>query len=734
MKLLKLIALSAIVFMATVGASHGAPARAPAAILDAVPSKPTAICPTNGSVISLVNPPTNCTTWPTFRWKDNAPAGGYYDIEVATDPGFSAIIPGESSDSDHTSSCGLSVGTNYFNGNPADFLPTTTYYWRVQTYDSTCNVGTNDFTTGGSGWATFTFHTAIPATSDTTPNPRLPANNPYPNYLLNNLTNDVTNYPPEPMFQWNPVASATGYVLQVSQSPSFSSNVINVTLPYTKTSYSLTSDLPKTNTTYSWRVETLGGVYGNTWSDIWSFTTANQTPIPTLLQPATNNLDTDFTPGLLWKAVANPASTFVSYEVQAWTDKTFTNLNSLCFDVDQATVGYLASQDDGTSSTNPVAHLDVFDALASAPTGSPPNCQIWAYNSVNSLPSNTTIYWRVRAENSDGTNTFYSDWSSAFILRTAFQEVACDSTLTLNNASSYIIAPGPGTLLNNQPTFSWEPVPGSPEYNIQISRYPGFSSFVLNTTALLKGSPPVTYIPKTSLPPGVTLYWRVRASTPSYGPGLWSCPSTPFTFTTANQPSTPKPIRPALNALVHAATPTAPTLVWSASAISPSTTFANYEVEVATDTGFSSPVVDDTADATSQFVPLLTLSGIPGTPLNSATKYYWRVRAFDSLGDYSNWSAISSFSTEIDIPTGLANSGTSPMILTWNPVAGAGGYSVQITESPTFRTGIHYYSVHIPTLSFTAKSGTTWYWRVSAVSTHFGRSPFTDGTDTFTIP
>src|SRR6202142_3235043 len=239
MKLLKMIALSAIVLLATIGASHGAPARAPAAILAAAPGKPGAICPTNGSVVSLVTPPVNCTPWPTFTWKDNAPAGGYYDIEVATDPGFSAIIPGESSDSGHTSSCSLSVGTNTFAGNPADFFPATAYYWRVQTYDSSCNVGTNDFTTGGSGWATFTFYTAIPATSDTTPNPRLPVN---ASYLLNNLTNDVTNYPPKPMFQWNPVTNATGYVLQVSQSPSFSSNVISVTLPYTKTSYSPTSD------------------------------------------------------------------------------------------------------------------------------------------------------------------------------------------------------------------------------------------------------------------------------------------------------------------------------------------------------------------------------------------------------------------------------------------------------------------------------------------------------------
>ena len=659
-------------------------------------------------------------------WSDNAPAGGSYDIEIASDPGFSHFV--DDSDSDHTSGCSISAGTNTFNST-FTYLPATTYYWRVQSYDSTCN---GDFSTGGSGWATYTFYTAIPATSDTTPSPRLPANG---NYLFNNLTNDFTNYPPQPMFQWNPVINATGYVLQVSLSPSFNSTVVNVKLPYTTTSFSPKTDIPKNNTTYSWRVETLGGIYGNTWSDIWSFTTANQTSTPVLVQPATNNLDTDYTPGLLWNAVAVPGGTsFTSYEVQAWTDKNFTNpLNTLCFDVDMSTVSYLQYPNDTNLTT---AHLDVEDALSGiAPPGPASNCVLWTdpSNSATSLPSNTTFYWRVRGENTDGTNNFYSDWSSAFVLRTAYQPVACDSTLTLNNASSYITAPGPGTLFNNQPTFSWEPVPGNPYYTVQVSQNSNFGSFVINATVVPKGDP-VTYTPATSLPPGITLYWRVRASSPSYGPGPWSCPPPPFSFTTANQPSTPKPKLPALNALVTAQTPTAPTLTWSASSISPLTTFGYYEVMVGTDASFVSPLIDDTTDATDQYAPFLTLSGIPGTPLNSATKYYWRVRAFDFPGDYSSWSTVDTFRTVVDQPTGLASSVSTPMILTWNTVTSAGGYTVQITYDPTFKRGVSSYSVAIPMFTITKKSGTTWYWRVRATSKYFGNSPYTDGSDTFTMP
>ena len=712
MKLLKWIALSAILLLATVGASRGAPAMM--LLATPTPARPAAVCPGNNAVVSIVTPPTACLTWPTFVWSHTAGAGGSYDIDIATDPGFTSIIDTATGIPENPA-----PALNSYPSTASYYVPGTYYYWRVQAWDST-----HTYT---SGFAVFTFRTAIAATSDTTPNPRLPGANAF---LQNNLTNDVATYPPQAMFQWNPVLNATGFVLQVSQSPSFSSLIVNVSLSSTTTQYTPAHDLTPVNTTLAWRVETLGGVYGNTWSDTWSFTTANPTSVPTLVQPATNNLDTDFTPGLLWNAVALPGGThFDSYEVQVWTDKSFTNLNAVCFDVDQLVVNNLQYQHDTNVTT---AHLDVFDALTGASIGSPTNCPIWSDNGINSLPSNTTFYWRVRGESDDGGgHNYYSDWSSAFVLRTSWQEVLCSSLSLANGAISILSG---GTLLNNQPTFSWTPVPGNTGYEIYISSHANFSNKVLDTDVAPDGTPE-TFVPRATLPPGVILYWRVRANAASYGPGFWSCP---FSFTTTNQPSTPKVKLPKTGAVVTAQTPTAPTLVWTVSSISPSTTFAYYEVEVDTNTAFSGGI-DDTTDATSQLLPYLTLSGISGTPLSTGILYYWRVRAFDTPGDYSSWSATSYFRTAVDIPTGLVStppgSPSQPVALTWNGVVGATGYTVQITEDPAWKRGIRTYKVGIsPALNIYLPTGTTWYWRVQAVSKSFGSSPFTSGSDQFTMP
>ena len=137
MKILKLIALSAIMIMVTVGASNGAPTS----MLTAVPGEPGVTSPTNGEVLALGSTP---GIGINFTWNDTAgtvphtASSGTYDIEISTDATFTnaaAIV--DSSDHKHTAADSCSRSQPNF-ASTFVYLPATIYYWRIQAYDTTC--------------------------------------------------------------------------------------------------------------------------------------------------------------------------------------------------------------------------------------------------------------------------------------------------------------------------------------------------------------------------------------------------------------------------------------------------------------------------------------------------------------------------------------------------------------------------------------------------------------------
>jgi surface protein len=187
---------------------------------------------------------------------------------------------------------------------------------------------------------------------------------------------------------------------------------------------------------------------------------------------------------------------------------------------------------------------------------------------------------------------------------------------------------------------------------------------------------------------------------------------------------TPPPT-PVLDSPPDSATdiPVEPVLSWNAAS------GANlYELQVATDSSFSSLVVDTTGiSATSRQV-----SG-----LDYLTLYYWRVRALNDAGN-SAYSTIRKFTTEddpamppptpvLDSPPDLATGISVEPTLAWNPAAGAEAYRLQISESASFSTvvfdqaGITTTSVDIDGLD----GDTAYYWRVRA-SNGAGSSSFSD--------
>jgi hypothetical protein len=272
-----------------------------------------------------------------------------------------------------------------------------------------------------------------------------------------------------------------------------------------------------------------------------------------------------------------------------------------------------------------------------------------------------------------------------------------------------LLSPAKSTapLKYNYPLLDWTDVSGATEYKLQISKVSTFASFVLNTTV-----PTSNYQVVTALPVNTLLYWRVAANTPG-GTGPWSLV---FTFKTGNPPITPLLISPADASAISDDTPY---FDWANSKIPTGTTYKSYQLQVSTDPSFATLAVNKTILGTvsSSFYA-------QPTSLTTGTTYYWRVRTYNTLGQYSKWSSVFSFKLLTGAPVltaPLANEvlAAAPTSLDWNDVANATGYTVELSTTSDFsntpiETGTPSASAYTPTT--TLPKGVTIYWRVKAES------------------
>ncbi len=656
MKLLRIFILSAAILLSTMAVSS-----APR-VLATAPARPSPQSPTSGAL------QTNYT--PTLKWSNTL--ADHYEVVVSEDPGFSTTVEDDA----------FVTATSQTLGTTLD--PATTYYWRVQAFSAAAET---------LGWsATANFRTAV-----LPPNLIAPADS---TILVNN----------RPTFQWSTVANATGYNLQVSTTSLFSSTLVNVSVSYVYTQFTLTSDLPANATLY-WRVRTLSSTYGpSAWSpgpigNYFTIThTALQPSTPTLLQPVTNKLTFDTTPRLVWRPVTIPsATTFSSYEVQITTDSTFAGMDPLTIVCSPPTCI------DDTSVTSQVVDTTTNTSYFDVP------------DPADALNPATTYYWRVRGINTDGVNSYNGDWSTINILKTTFMPV------TLNTPADST------TLSFNRPQFSWtdpNTMPHTGYYRIQVSAYKNFSTLILDTYALTN--------PWTSnkvLPSNMTLYWRVAIWASQYAPSLWSPGpiGNYYTMVTANPPGVPILKLPASGALTTNLTPT---FRWSIVNLPLTTTFGNYTIEVSTSTAtnpdgsFATTVISDSS-AINQYDPEFT----PGSALSSATRYFWHVQACNTVPQCSAWSSMFTLRTAVDPPTlSTYSGGALTLPLDWNDVPFASGYTVQISMSPSFSTVIVNVPVtpsqyNLPSSSLPAHG--TFYWRVRTNNPYFGPSMWS-AVDSFT--
>ncbi|MFI5253526.1 MAG: T9SS type A sorting domain-containing protein [Bacteroidota bacterium] len=660
----------------------------------AAPLAPNLIIPANNA--------TNQSVSPIMLWNHSLTATAYH-IQVATDTGFtSRVIPDDT------------TLTDTFK-NVSGLANSTVYYWRVQAK----NLG------GWSGWSTrWSFTTIIAA--PLTPNLITPSNG-------------STNQPITPTMVWNLSVSATAYHIQVATDTGFTIKVIpdDTTLTDTfKNVNGLTN-----STVYYWRVraKNVGGWSG--WSTRWSFTTIIAAPLsPNLITPSNGSTNQSASPTMVW----NHSITATAYHIQVATDTGFTSkvipddttltdtfknvsgltnktiyywrvrakniggwsgwstkwsfttiiaapgipvlLNPISNSIDQPTTLMFRWQQLPTTISY---HIQVATDTGFTSKDIPDDTTLTdTFKNVSGLTNSTVYYWRVRAKNVGG----WSGWSNRWSFTTIIATPPPPNLITPTNGS---------TNQSVSPTMVWNLSASATAYHIQIATDTGFTIKVIPDDTTLTD----TFKNFSGLMNSTVYYWRVRTK----NVGGWSGWSTRWSFTTIiATPLSPNLITPTNNATNQSVTPT---MVWNHSASATA-----YNIQVATDTGFTSKVIPDDTTLTDTFK---NMSG-----LTNSTIYYWRVQA-KNISGWSGWSTRWSFTTIIAAPlvpnlmappNGATDQPASPTMV-WNHSRTATSYHIQVATDSAFALKV------IPddtTLTDTFKNvsglkyNMSYYWRVRA--------------------
>jgi hypothetical protein len=224
------------------------------------------------------------------------------------------------------------------------------------------------------------------------------------------------------------------------------------------------------------------------------------------------------------------------------------------------------------------------------------------------------------------------------------------------------------------PAFSWNRVTGAVKYEFELSADRDFGSIVLGQG---KGSFQTqnTFATIDKTLPNGAYHWRVRAIDRNDDAGSWS----PTRSLIKSWTTQPRPVGPGSGASISYPRE-ALVLRWL-----PVPRAYKYLVEIATDPSLASPVSGGSVETSGNVFALRgTLS--PG-------RYYWAVTPLDAEKHKGARSAVSSF--DWSWPTGTAtriadlnsDSRVFDPQFSWDPVAGAASYEVEINSSQDFALG-----------------------------------------------
>jgi hypothetical protein len=312
------------------------------------------------------------------------------------------------------------------------------------------------------------------------------------------------------------------------------------------------------------------------------------------------------------------------------------------------------------------------------------------YPSATISGSNVHIIWR---DNRDGNYEIY--YKRNLLVPSA--------PVLFNPANNSTGQPVNLNLVWNKPLYSTR-------YRVLIATDSLFANIIVNDSLLTDSVKGIS-----NLIPLTYYYWKVSAG--NGNPAGWSSYSTVYKFKTISMPSQVALNLPANNSVNQ---PVNITFKWYKAFDQTVKTKAisKYWLEYSTDSTFVNSVVKDSTLTDS----LKSVSG-----LNTAAKYFWRVKAKNIAG-WGNFSSVWNFTTVPPIPfapvlvspiNGATN--LSPnILLDWNTVQYSAGYRVQIANDSLF-SGIVYDTNSVVPDSLRVRSGlllsnSKYYWRINATN------------------
>lgn len=557
-------------------------------------------------------------------------------------------------------------------------------------------------------------------------------------------TPSSTISPVEASFSWAPVSNATSFRLQISKSIDFSTNVI--TLDNLKYLSFIRNQLDPSST-YYWRVRASNDFGSGPYSSTGTFKTSTLNVVPDaplLLKPSNNATGIAIKPELSWSRVPNSTA----YRLQISTVSSFSsfvtdqsNLAGTSFipsNLQENTQYYWrvrASNETGSGSfsqtgtfktvsydvipevtilTRP-AHNTIINPVSIKLEWEPnPTAEYYTlqlstssdfsltsnfiinksgitdtYFFIESLNSNSTYHWRIRASNRKGTD-FYSKPFS--FKTTAFTEPP---------AKVDLISPAnDSNIFSTSIKFTWKDSYAK-SYRLQVSTSSNFIDFVANIPGITAASYTVSNLVRNT-----QYFWRIipvneaGSGNPSE---IWKVrsASTSSTISAAKQISPLDKSSVPSNNIVFK---------WENQPNS-----ALYRIQISNRSDFSNLIVN--------------VSNIQGTTyqvakLTDNTTYYWRVRGYNGtvFGTYSQtWSfktgtesINSEFMVLVSPKNNEINLGYS-IPISWQAFTNASSYLVEVSESSNF--SIMFISqLGITSTSFglnLLKPNTKYFWRIT---------------------
>ena len=298
------------------------------------------------------------------------------------------------------------------------------------------------------------------------------------------------------------------------------------------------------------------------------------------------------------------------------------------------------------------------------------------YTPEKALSNDADYFWRVKAIDYENAS---SPWSEVRRFRAKW------------NFQTQLLGPANNTPGQSNPFFAWTPIAGVERYQVRVDESQSFDKPLMNKQFYNVTTASIVEIEETTIYPDADYFWQVRGidAQDNYTP--WS---NTHTFRYSFGAVSPNPIYPlpyytpdTTNMPVHGDRTIAwPFFMWDSAVVYTAVNYswaeapAYYELMVAADPNFQSIrfQIETTGPAAAP-----TLSH-PFTDLQNGSLYYWLVRAYDANGQQLGVDHV--WQTRIDqqvpqLPTSTTitpiyprdgfDAIVSPPALGWLPVTGA---------------------------------------------------------------